>query len=61
MFERLKTYMSETRVELKKVTWPTRQELKDSTRVVIVATLLLTVFIGAVDQVLSGIIKLVFR
>lgn len=61
MFERLKTYMSETRVELKKVTWPTRQELRDSTRVVIIATLLLTVFIGGVDQVLSSIVKLVFR
>jgi len=60
MIERIKTYISETRTELKKVTWPSRQDLIDSTRVVIIATLILTVFVGLVDQVLSRIIKLVF-
>lgn len=60
MFERFKNYLAETRVEMKKVTWPTRGEIKDATRVVIVASLLLTVFIGVVDQILSGIVKLVF-
>ena len=60
MFERLKNYLAETRVELKKVTWPTKCELKDATRVVIVATILLTAFIGVIDQILSTIVKLVF-
>ena len=44
--KRIETYFNETRTELKKVTWPTREELKESTRVVIVATFLVTVFIG---------------
>jgi len=61
MLDRIKTYLGETKVEMKKVTWPTRDELKDATRVVILATLVLTVFIGIIDQILSGIIKLVFR
>ena len=60
MIERLKVFLAETRTELKKVTWPSRQDLIDSTKVVIVATLIMTVFIGLVDQVLSRIIKLVF-
>jgi preprotein translocase subunit SecE len=60
MKERIVNYFSETRTELKKVTWPSREELKQSTRVVIVATFLVTIFIGIVDQVLSRIIKLVF-
>jgi preprotein translocase subunit SecE len=60
MIERIKIYLAETRTELKKVTWPSRQDLIDSTRVVIIATLIMTVFIGLVDQVLSRIIKLVF-
>jgi preprotein translocase subunit SecE len=58
--ERTKLFLSETRTELKKVTWPTREELKESTRVVIVSTFLLTVFVGIVDQILSRIIRLVF-
>ena len=61
MFEKLKNYLGETRIELKKVTWPTKDELKESTRVVVVASILLTVFIGVIDQILSSIIKLVFR
>jgi preprotein translocase subunit SecE len=61
MLERLKTFLTDTKNELKKVTWPTKEELKESTRVVIVASFLLTVFIGVVDQILSRIIKLIFR
>ena len=61
MLEKVKNYLAETRVELKKVTWPNKGELKDATRVVVVASILLTIFIGIVDQILSNIIKLVFR
>jgi preprotein translocase subunit SecE len=61
MWERFKNYLSETRIELKKVTWPNKEELKEATRVVVVASILLTIFIGLIDQILSGIIKLVFR
>ena len=60
MKERIVTFFNETKTELKKVTWPSRDELKQSTRVVIIATFLVTVFIGIVDQILSRIIKLVF-
>lgn len=58
--ERAKVFLSETRTELKKVTWPTRQELRESTIVVIVSTFIVTVFIGVVDQVLSQIVRFVF-
>ena len=60
MVERIKAYLTDTRSELKKVTWPSRQELRESTQVVIVSTLIVTIFVGVVDQILSRIIKLVF-
>ncbi len=60
MFERLRIYLAETRVEMKKVTWPTKGELKDATRVVIVAAAIMTAFIGVIDQILSTIVRLVF-
>jgi preprotein translocase subunit SecE len=45
-----------------KVTWPTREELKESTLVVIVASVIVTIFIFIVDRVLdsglSGLIRL---
>ncbi len=42
---------------MKKVTWPTRDELKESTKLVIVATFVVTVFIGFIDQILTLLIK----
>jgi preprotein translocase subunit SecE len=61
MIEKIKNYLNETRIEIKKVTWPTIAELKESTRVVIVATLILTAFIGVVDQILSRLIRVVLH
>lgn len=57
MIEKIKRFFSETRVEMRKVTWPTRDELKESTKIVIVGTLVVTVFIGVVDQILTFIVR----
>jgi len=50
-------FFSETKQELKKVVWPTRNELIGSTLAVIVTTLILAAFIGTVDIILSQIIQ----
>lgn len=57
MFEKVKKFLGETRIEMRKVTWPTREELKNSTKIVIVATFVVTVFIGIIDQILTLIIR----
>jgi preprotein translocase subunit SecE len=57
MFQKLKNFFSETRVEMRKVTWPTRDELKESTKIVIAATFVVTIFIGIVDQILTLIVR----
>ena len=46
---RLVNYVQEVRVELDKVTWPSRDDLKAHTIVVLVFLGLLSVFIGALD------------
>jgi len=53
MFQRFQTYLREVWLEMGKVTWPTRDELKESTRVVIIASFLLTVFIFIIDRIVS--------
>ena len=50
-------FLKESKVELKKVKWPTRKELLASTAVVIVLTLLISFFLGIVDFGLIKIIK----
>jgi preprotein translocase subunit SecE len=57
MIKRVRKFLSETRVEMRKVTWPTREELKESTKVVIISTFVVTLFIGFIDQILTLIIK----
>jgi preprotein translocase subunit SecE len=57
MFEKIIKFLRETRAEMKKVTWPTRDELIGSTKIVIIATLVVTLFIGIIDQILTLIIR----
>lgn len=57
MFEKIKKFLSEIRAELGKVTWPTREELKGSTKIVIISTFIVSIFIGVVDRILTLIIK----
>ncbi len=57
MFEKIARFFDEIKGEMKKVTWPTRDELKESTKLVIIATFVVTVFVGVVDQVLTLLIR----
>lgn len=59
--KKIKTFILEVKTELTKVSWSTRQELIGSTFVVIVITLILAVFIGIMDLLLSKILSLVFK
>ena len=46
-------YVRDVRVEMSKVTWPSRRELRDSTLVVIVMVVMVSIFIGIVDRALT--------
>ena len=59
MKEKIIRYFKETVVEMKKVTWPSKQELIGSTIVTVFVTVVVSVFIFAVDQGLSNLISLV--
>jgi len=43
------------------VTWPNRTELTSATIVVITTTLLLALFVGVIDSILSVIIRVVIQ
>jgi preprotein translocase subunit SecE len=54
---RLSTYVLETREELKKCTWPTWEELKGSTLVVMVSIVLLGGFTVLVDMAVALVVS----
>jgi preprotein translocase subunit SecE len=56
-----RSFLKDVRVEMTKVTWPSRTELKGQTLVVIVAVMLIAAFIGSVDVVLSNIIRMLVK
>jgi preprotein translocase subunit SecE len=60
MFRKLNKFLQEVKQEMSKVSWPTKNELKGTTKVVIVVTLMLTFFIFAVDKLLEWILNLIF-
>lgn len=53
--KRFAAYIAETREELKKCTWPTWDELKGSTVLVMVSILLIGLFTVVVDYVLANV------
>jgi preprotein translocase subunit SecE len=52
-------FLREVKVELKKVTWPTRKQTIGSTVVVIVLVMIISLFLGMVDMGLSSMIRAV--
>ncbi len=61
MIKKITKYFKETKIELAKVAWPTKLELRDSTVVVVVLTILMSVFIGVIDYALSRASTIIFR
>jgi len=58
---RAQEFVREVLIEFKKVTWPSRQELVNSTAVVIVVTVVLAFFLGGVDIGLARIVERILR
>ena len=51
-------YFRETRAELRKVVWPTREEAINLTLVVVVTIVAMSAFFGVIDYLLTGLFRL---
>ncbi|MBN1571621.1 MAG: preprotein translocase subunit SecE [Deltaproteobacteria bacterium] len=58
MWNKIVQFLREVKVEIKKVTWPTRKEIIASTAVVLLTTIIISSFLGLVDLLLSEIVKM---
>jgi preprotein translocase subunit SecE len=57
--EKLRQFLAGSKVELKKVTWPTPKQTLASTSVVIIVVIIVSLFLGIVDFGLTKIVKFV--
>lgn len=60
MIAKIKKFANEVVAEMKKVSWPSKEQLKESTIVVIVVTGIITLFTFVVDEIMTLVIKSIF-
>lgn len=58
MLGKIREFLAEFRVEMKKVSWPNRKEVAASTGVVLVVVLFVSFYLGFADFVLSKLLRL---
>ncbi|GIW42850.1 MAG: protein translocase subunit SecE [Candidatus Binatia bacterium] len=58
---RVVTFLSEVQAELAKVHWPSRRETYAATVVVITISLIMAIYLGAVDLAISALIQAVLQ
>ena len=57
MFGKMAKFLKDVKVEMSKVSWPTREELISSTAVVVVVSLIFAVIVGTLDTVLMLLVR----
>ena len=60
MKEKIVNFVNDVVKEMKKVTWPTKDELKESTTIVIVVCLIIAAFTWLIDFAINQIFKGIF-
>jgi preprotein translocase subunit SecE len=61
IFTKSAQFLREVKVELKKVTWPSRKQTIGSTAVVIALVMIISLFLGVVDFGISSLIRIVLQ
>lgn len=57
--QNVKSFFESVKIELGKVTWPTRKETMATTSIVVVIIFLISIYLGACDIVLAKLMRLI--
>jgi preprotein translocase subunit SecE len=60
MFQKITKFFKDVQTEMAKVSWPSREALKEQTMVVVITTLLFSVFIFIIDRIISFVINAIY-
>ena len=58
---RLISFLRDVNLELKRVTWPNKDQIISATTVVIIMTLIISAYLGALDLVYAHLIRFVLK
>ncbi len=56
MFKKIRVFLEQVRAELKRVSWPKKEDLTRSTSVVIIMILITAVIIGLLDRIFNAVV-----
>jgi len=60
LYEKLRAFVLDVKAEMAKVSWPSREELKGSTVVVIIVMMTFALFTFGIDRALSFLVRLLY-
>jgi len=60
-YEKIRTFFKEVKIEMKKVTWPNKDELTNYTVVVLFVVVILSAFIGVVDKAFGFLLEIFLK
>ena len=58
IFQRIKRWFKETAGELRKVSWPSREEALALTRIVLIVTVIMSAILGILDFIFARLVGL---
>ena len=58
-FEQFRDYLTESKAEIKKVTWPTKKEARVTSVAVLILVVVMALFLGLVDLGLTKLVELI--
>jgi preprotein translocase subunit SecE len=60
MFRKINKFIQDVKTEMAKVSWPSKEQLKGTTIIVIVLSIILSVFILITDKLLEGLLNIIY-
>ena len=61
MLKQTQKFTEDVQTEMRRVTWPDREQLRNATAVVLVFVLILAAVIGLMDTVFAGVVRFIVR
>jgi preprotein translocase subunit SecE len=61
ILKKTQKFTEDVQVEMRRVTWPDREQLRNATAVILVFVLIMAVVIGVMDTVFSGVVRFIVR
>ena len=58
---KLKDFFEGVKKEMNKVSWPSQKELVDNTIIVVVFSIIISLFIFGIDQVYSTVLEVIYQ